>query len=151
MLDMMSMTSYQKLFWSDNFIKYNLKRVLVIADYDYMNRLFKIPNVCARVSSAKFGCIQIVHSEVEFWDACCSQMIDRTWFQTWISFQGVEWPNGWIGTSWGLAIWNFQWPIYWGTQATAEDLAPNLVEVNEPIRNGWSDLRLREAADWKYS
>ena len=30
-----------RLFWSDGFIAYNLKRVLIIADYDLIVKMFK--------------------------------------------------------------------------------------------------------------
>ena len=42
-----------RLFWSDGFIAYNLKRVLIIADYDLIVKMFKDPNVSARLTTPK--------------------------------------------------------------------------------------------------
>ena len=41
------------LFWSDGFIAYNLRRVLVITDYELMMRLFKDPRVNLRLNTPK--------------------------------------------------------------------------------------------------
>ena len=42
-----------KVFWSDGYFPLNIIRLMVITDFDTIQKAFRNPDLCARVSSAK--------------------------------------------------------------------------------------------------